>query len=99
LQAADLPGTHRPRGHRLVQHRAADLHGRQRCRRRPGLVQVRRRRDQAPDSTPMTDTIEITVNGEARAVAPGTTVRGLLDELEMPRERVAVELNRRVVRK
>jgi thiamine biosynthesis protein ThiS len=47
----------------------------------------------------MTDTIEITVNGEARAVAPGTTVRGLLDELEMPRERVAVELNRRVVRK
>ena len=47
----------------------------------------------------MTDTIEITVNGEARAVAPGTTVDGLLDELEMPRERVAVELNRRVVRK
>jgi thiamine biosynthesis protein ThiS len=47
----------------------------------------------------MTDTIEITVNGEARSVAPGTTVGGLLDELGMPRERVAVELNRRVVRK
>jgi len=47
----------------------------------------------------MTDTIEITVNGEAHAVAPGTTVDGLLDQLGMPRERVAVEVNRRVVRK
>jgi thiamine biosynthesis protein ThiS len=47
----------------------------------------------------MTDTIEITVNGEARAVAPGMTVGRLLDELAAPRERVAVELNRRVVRR
>jgi thiamine biosynthesis protein ThiS len=47
----------------------------------------------------MTDTIEITVTGEARAVAPGTTVGRLLDELAAPRERVAVELNRRVVRR
>ena len=47
----------------------------------------------------MTDTIEITVNGEAQRVAPGTTVGGLLEALDTPRERVAVELNRRVVRK
>jgi thiamine biosynthesis protein ThiS len=47
----------------------------------------------------MSDTIEVIVNGAAQAVAPGTTVDGLLERLGLPRERIAVELNRRVVRK
>ena len=47
----------------------------------------------------MSETIEITVNGETRSVSAQTTVEGLLDLLEMPRERIAVERNRRVVRR
>lgn len=47
----------------------------------------------------MSQTIEITVNGEPRTVDAGLTVVRLLDELEMPRERIAVERNRRVVRR
>jgi thiamine biosynthesis protein ThiS len=47
----------------------------------------------------MSETIEIIVNGEPRAVPPGTSVEALLDLLEMPRERIAVERNRRVVRR
>ena len=47
----------------------------------------------------MSDTIEIIVNGATETVASGTTVDELLAHLGLPRERIAVELNRRVVRK
>ena len=47
----------------------------------------------------MNDTIEITVNGEPRTVASEITVDGLLDALDLPRERIAVEVNRRIVRR
>ena len=47
----------------------------------------------------MNDTIEITVNGEPRTVASEITVDGVLDALDLPRERIAVELNRRIVRR
>lgn len=43
------------------------------------------------------DSISIVVNGEPRAVAPGLTVAGLLDELGLGGRRVAVERNRAVV--
>jgi thiamine biosynthesis protein ThiS len=43
--------------------------------------------------------VEIVVNGESRTVAPGTTVRGLVEELSLPRSRVAVERNRAIVRR
>ena len=42
----------------------------------------------------MDDTITIEVNGEARRTRAGTTVRELLQELRVPAERIAVELNR-----
>jgi sulfur carrier protein len=47
----------------------------------------------------MNDTIEITVNGEPQTVAPELTVDALLDVLGLPRERIAVEINRRIVRR
>lgn len=47
----------------------------------------------------MSDTIEIIVNGATETVASGTTVDGLLEHLGLPRERIAVELNRKIVRK
>ena len=37
--------------------------------------------------------MDITVNGEQRSAASGTTVRQLLDELQIPQTRVAVEIN------
>lgn len=37
--------------------------------------------------------MQITVNGEARQVADGTTVKQLLEELQIPQTRVAVEIN------
>ncbi|MCC6588815.1 MAG: sulfur carrier protein ThiS [Bryobacterales bacterium] len=43
--------------------------------------------------------MEITVNGEARTVPAGLTVAALLTHLEVPADRVAIELNRRIVRK
>ncbi len=42
--------------------------------------------------------IPITVNGEARFAADGQTVRGLLDELQLDPARVAVELDRRILK-
>ena len=39
------------------------------------------------------DTMHIQVNGEPRTVAAGATVAGLLRELEIRQDRVAVELN------
>jgi len=42
--------------------------------------------------------IDITVNGEARRAADGQTVQGLLEELQLDPQRVAVELDRRIVK-
>lgn len=42
--------------------------------------------------------IEITVNGEKQAAPAGETVLGLLGRLGLDPERVAVELDRRIVR-
>lgn len=44
-------------------------------------------------------TIEVTVNGERRRVPPQQTVAALLKTLEIPSDRVAVELNKSLVRK
>ncbi len=41
--------------------------------------------------------MRITVNGDPREVAPGTTVRALLEQLGLTRGPVAVERNREVV--
>jgi thiamine biosynthesis protein ThiS len=43
------------------------------------------------------DSIEITVNGASRRVAPGTTVADLIAELGLGDRKVAVERNRDVV--
>lgn len=43
--------------------------------------------------------IEITVNGERKAIPAGQSVLGLLDSLAIASERVAVELNKAIVRK
>jgi thiamine biosynthesis protein ThiS len=42
--------------------------------------------------------IAIIVNGETKTAAEGQTVLGLLRQLEMDPERVAVELDRRIVK-
>lgn len=47
----------------------------------------------------MTTPFEIVLNGQARSVAPGTTVLALLRELSVPESRAAVERNRSIVRK
>ena len=46
-----------------------------------------------------TMSIEIVVNGDVREVVAGMTVAGLLRELGLDPARVAVELDRRIVRK
>lgn len=46
-----------------------------------------------------TKTCEIVLNGEPRIVPGGLTVSGLLDFLEIVPDRVAVELDARIVRK
>lgn len=43
--------------------------------------------------------ISITVNGEPRQIPTGLNVRSLLAEIGLPADRVAVELNREIVRK
>jgi thiamine biosynthesis protein ThiS len=43
--------------------------------------------------------MEVVVNGDPLAVAPGATVASLLRELSLPASRVAVERNREIVRK
>ncbi len=48
---------------------------------------------------PETGTIQIALNGEAREVPAGLTVAGLLQHLEIDGAKVAVELNREIVRK
>jgi sulfur carrier protein len=42
--------------------------------------------------------IEITVNGEPQTAAQGQTILGLLQQLELDPARVAVELDRRIVK-
>lgn len=42
--------------------------------------------------------IQIVVNGEARSTADGQTVLGLLHQLQLDPARVAVELDRRIVK-
>ena len=42
--------------------------------------------------------IEITVNGEPQTTPQGQTILGLLQQLELDPERVAVELDRRIVK-
>ena len=42
--------------------------------------------------------IHIVVNGETRATADGQTLLGLLQELQLDPARVAVELDRRIVK-
>jgi thiamine biosynthesis protein ThiS len=44
------------------------------------------------------ETVEIMVNGEPAAVPAGITVSGLLKHLGIVPERVAVELNRSIIR-
>jgi sulfur carrier protein len=44
------------------------------------------------------ESLAISVNGERRDVPAGLTVRTLLAHLDVPADRVAVELNRRIVR-
>lgn len=42
--------------------------------------------------------IEILINGQARSTPAGQTILGLLGELQLDPARVAVELNRRIVK-
>lgn len=44
-------------------------------------------------------TIEVTVNGERKTVPPGQSVSALLDWLDIGSDRVAVELDKLLVRK
>ena len=41
----------------------------------------------------------IFINGEARELVGVSTIAGLLDALELPKQRVAIELNKQVIRK
>ena len=41
----------------------------------------------------------IFINGEARHLDGVSTLAGLLEALELPKQRVAIELNKRVIRK
>jgi len=43
--------------------------------------------------------VEITVNGERRQIPSDQSVAGMLSWLQLPFDRVAVELNRQIVRK
>jgi thiamine biosynthesis protein ThiS len=47
----------------------------------------------------MADAVPIEVNGESRETLPGTTVAGLLEQLGLPRGRVAVECNLQILPK
>ncbi len=47
----------------------------------------------------MKDTIDVVINGERRAVAPGATLLQLLAELALDPRAVVVEHNRHIVRR
>jgi thiamine biosynthesis protein ThiS len=42
---------------------------------------------------------EITINGERRALLPGTTLLSLVRELELAPERLAIEVNRAIIKR
>jgi thiamine biosynthesis protein ThiS len=42
---------------------------------------------------------QITINGERRALLPGTTLLSLVRELELAPERLAIELNRAIIKR
>ena len=48
-------------------------------------------------SEPMSEEIVIQVNGERRKAPPGTTVTGLLAQLGLNAERVAIEYNLQIL--
>ena len=50
-------------------------------------------------SPPAEDCCEIVLNGDRRRIRTGSTVLDLLGELELGIERVAVEVDRRIVRR
>lgn len=43
--------------------------------------------------------MKVFINGEIREISESVTLRRLLENLELPQERVAIELNKEVVRK
>jgi len=43
--------------------------------------------------------VKILINGETKEISKQVNLRELLDEFSMPSERIAIELNREVVRK
>ena len=43
--------------------------------------------------------VTILLNGEPREVPEGTSLRGLIELLELRHEQVAIEVNRRIVRR
>lgn len=45
-----------------------------------------------------TETIEIVLNGECRRIPGGLNVRQVLGILDIPADRVAIEMNRQIVR-
>jgi sulfur carrier protein len=47
----------------------------------------------------MTDTMQLTINGDQRQVAHATTVAELLERLGLDRRGVVVELNREIIRR
>jgi thiamine biosynthesis protein ThiS len=47
----------------------------------------------------MSDRIDVVINGEPRAVAPGATLLELLADLELDPRSVVVEYNRQIVRR
>ena len=47
----------------------------------------------------MTSEMRITLNGEQRSFPGGTTLLGLVQALQLEPERVAIELNREIVRR
>ncbi len=51
------------------------------------------------DMSTTTPLVEITVNGERRQAPRGQTVPELLASLEIPADRVAIELNREILKK
>lgn len=56
-------------------------------------------RPPASTSVKTAATQEVVINGETKVIRSGATVADLLDELQLGRERVAVEVDRRIVRR
>lgn len=52
----------------------------------------------SPAAAPLAE-IEIVLNGDRRSIRAGSTVVDLLEELELGTERVAVEVDKKIVRR